>query len=73
MLISRKRQGECSALRWSEASGRYVCGVLVGGSWAPLRFLIRRWIAAGQGCDCDLLPLSPSSGQATSQEVQGPG
>ncbi|RQO63176.1 hypothetical protein DBR47_00990 [Paucibacter sp. KBW04] len=82
MLISRKRQGQCQALRWSDASGRYVCGLLAepesAASWrrslqAWLRPLLRRWIAAGQGCDCELLPQSPSSGQATSREAQGPG
>ncbi|GHC74459.1 hypothetical protein GCM10007320_11640 [Pseudorhodoferax aquiterrae] len=55
MLLSRRRQGACVALRWDEAQGRYLCGALsepaevLGVRWlAPLA---RRWIAAGIGCD----------------------
>ena len=55
MVLSLKRSGECSMLRWSAEETRYVCGALRG---APviLRPLLRRWIAAGVGCDCDLQP-----------------
>jgi hypothetical protein len=28
MVVSRKRSGACTALRWQEGQGRYVCGVL---------------------------------------------
>jgi len=28
MLVSRKRRGACDLLRWSDAQGRYVCGLL---------------------------------------------
>jgi len=55
MLLSRRRRGACSALRWDEAQRRYLCGALsepaavLGARWlAPLA---RRWIAAGAGCD----------------------
>lgn len=29
MLISRKRRGACTALVWSDASGRYRCGLML--------------------------------------------
>ena len=29
MLISRKRRGACTALGWSDASGRYRCGLML--------------------------------------------
>ena len=64
MLLSRRRLGACSALRWSDEAGCYRCGLL----WAPaevlphlpaalrplLQRLARRWISAASGCDCDL-------------------
>jgi Fe-S-cluster-containing hydrogenase component 2 len=62
MLISRKRRGACTALRWDEVGARYRCGLLT----APESFIRPRWlargvvrwarrmIAAGQGCDSDL-------------------
>ena len=60
MLLSRRRRGACVALRWNEAAGRYHCDVLAHPSshlpWLPKRWargLVARWIAAGQGCDCD--------------------
>nr|WP_291012425.1 hypothetical protein [Hydrogenophaga sp.] len=63
-VISRKRAGACSALRWDSAQRLYRCGVLsdtegvLGNRWrwaAPLlRRLARRWIAAGAGCDASL-------------------
>lgn len=71
VAISRKRQGACHALRWSEAEHRYQCGVLVdpqaflpiGLQWgAPLLVrLARRWIAAGVGCDADMDVARPES------------
>ena len=52
MLVSRRRHGACSALRWSEAEQRYHCGLLASGPpWR--RALVARWIAAGAGCDFD--------------------
>ncbi len=53
MVLSLKRSGECRMLRWSAEETRYVCGALRG---APrlMKPLLRRWIAAGVGCDCDL-------------------
>ena len=60
MLVSRRRSGPCDALVWSAAARRYHCGMLteperhVGwlGRWTQRP--MRRWIAAGQGCDSDL-------------------
>ena len=61
MLLSRRRHGACTALRWSEADARYHCGVLAEPRrwlpWLPAawgRALARRWIAAGIGCDATL-------------------
>ncbi|MBX3623162.1 MAG: hypothetical protein KF720_00015 [Rubrivivax sp.] len=62
MLVSRSRHGACKALTWNEHERRYACGMVV----APQRFGVPRWlagvtaravrrlIAAGRGCDCDL-------------------
>jgi hypothetical protein len=64
MLISRRRAGACIALQWHGGPGLYRCGLLaeprrwlpfVPAGWA--RWLARRWIAAGQGCDSDLQAL----------------
>jgi hypothetical protein len=64
MLVSRRRHGACAALLWSDERSRYLCGVASD----PARFMAPRWlaalagrfalrwIAAGQGCDCDLEP-----------------
>jgi len=72
MVLSRRRHGACSALRWQAATRTYQCGALVDtpqvlhdalprfvrrlAPWlvGVLRRLAPRWIAAGQGCDCDL-------------------
>ena len=61
MWLSRRRQGACKALDWSETDGRYRCGVLADSRrwlpWLPAawgRALARRWIAAGIGCDAAL-------------------
>jgi hypothetical protein len=64
MVLSRRRQGACVALRWHDAGQRYQCGALVGATerlalarpWQrPWRWIVWRWmrrmIAAGQGCD----------------------
>ena len=56
-----QRHGPCPALEWSAAESRYLCGLLVRPArYLPLpprgeplaRRLLARWIAAGQGCDC---------------------
>jgi len=64
MLVSRRRTGPCTALRWSDADQRYRCGMVAdpGGvtglahPWAvrALSALARRWIASGVGCDARL-------------------
>ncbi|MCG2576566.1 hypothetical protein LZ012_06100 [Dechloromonas sp. XY25] len=55
-------RGPCPALEWSPDDGCYRCGLLGHPerylAWLPaatvllIRRLMRRWIAAGQGCDC---------------------
>lgn len=54
--------GTCPALEWSPAETRYRCGLLTRPAhylWMPSAFedfarrCLARWIAAGQGCDCD--------------------
>ena len=66
-LLSRRRTGACLALQWEADQGRYRCGVLADpGRWLPAlpqrwaRALAARWIAAGQGCDSDLLAAAAS-------------
>ncbi|EHR71794.1 hypothetical protein BurJ1DRAFT_2974 [Burkholderiales bacterium JOSHI_001] len=54
-VASLRWQGRCRLLAWNAASRRYRCGALAAtrpGGW-PHR-LLRRWIAAGAGCDCSL-------------------
>lgn len=63
-LVSRRRQGTCRALQWSD-SGRYVCGLVsapaevlawLPAALAPLASLLaRRWIASATGCDASLV------------------
>lgn len=63
--VSRKRRGVCVALQWSDVDRRYLCGMVadpgqvVGwrNKWAVrgVQRLARRWIAAGIGCDADLV------------------
>ncbi|HEX5785538.1 MAG TPA: hypothetical protein VFY35_12465 [Burkholderiaceae bacterium] len=70
MLLSRKRLGACTALRWDGANHLYRCGALTqprsvlppGFRWcAPLLLrLAHRWIAAGVGCDASLEVATPS-------------
>ena len=60
VLVSGRRQGACAALVWSAGERRYLCGMLsapqrhlgVIGPW--LRGAMRRWIAAGAGCDASV-------------------
>ncbi|MBS0466254.1 MAG: hypothetical protein JSS31_03975 [Proteobacteria bacterium] len=71
--VSGRRSGPCAALRWSDAQQRYLCGVVQDAAetakhphgWRRWRgrvwqALVRRWIAAGAGCDADL-ESAPSS------------
>lgn len=58
----RQSHGPCPALLWSTDEKRYFCGLLSRTHaylpWLPdvlqkpVRKILRRWIAAGQGCDC---------------------
>ena len=61
-VISLRRSGSCGALEWSDADGRYRCGLLVKAVQAgrPAQRLVSRWIAAGAGCDASL-ELSPAA------------
>lgn len=69
MLVSRKRRGACDLLRWSDAQGRYLCGLLVDagqsqGRWAIWRRVWHAWarrlISAGSGCDASIEVAPPS-------------
>ena len=74
VLVSRRRKGACVALRWSDSPPRYVCGMVADPAsvtgwthpWAVRlqAALARRWIAAGAGCDADLVaePHAPTDG-----------
>ena len=62
-LLLRHRHGPCPALTWVPDERRYFCGmVATPASFLPLlpkplanlaSGLLRRWIAAGIGCDFD--------------------
>lgn len=68
-LLTLRRRGSCRLLRWDEANSRYRCGLF--GDEAPVaarrplaalaqrlrRRLATRWIAAGAGCDAELLAV----------------
>lgn len=64
VLVSRRRRGACRALRWSEPLQRYLCGAISAPEGLLPRFLhplapglahlVKRWVAAGQGCDAEL-------------------
>jgi len=65
-----QKQGPCPALSWSTDDRRYYCGLLSEpGRYIPhpqrltplLRTLLRRWIAAGSGCDSTTRLLSDLS------------
>ena len=72
MLVSRRRQGACVALRWEAGQQRYLCGMVadpgeVTGLRSPLlqrwlRAVAQRWIAAGAGCDAHPLEVEPATG-----------
>mgnify|MGYP003597837311 CR=1 FL=1 len=51
IIVSRRRKGACSALRWDAAAQHYRCGLM---DKAVLRPMVRRWIAAGSGCDAQI-------------------
>lgn len=65
VLVSRRRHGACRALGWSDAAGRYRCGLAADPAavlrWLPralapfVRRLALRWISAASGCDSDLV------------------
>jgi len=62
VVLSLRLKGACRVLRWDHAQRRYLCGALIGvqngPTWVarPLQALLRRWIAAGQGCDAHWEP-----------------
>jgi len=72
MLVSRRRQGACVALRWEAGQQRYLCGMVadpgeITGLRSPLlerwlRAVAQRWIAAGAGCDAHPLEVEPATG-----------
>ena len=71
VLLSRSRSGPCKALQWQEAERQYRCGALgqAQASRGLVRlksWIVRRWIAAGVGCDCDLEPLASATISDTS-------
>jgi hypothetical protein len=50
MLVSLRRRGACRALWWEAGAANYRCGLMrVPG----LNTVVKRWIAAGRGCDSD--------------------
>lgn len=59
VLLSRRRRGACVALTWDGAQSRYQCGALLRAqarpAWLawPAVALLKRWIAAGAGCDAE--------------------
>lgn len=79
MLWSRRRRGACAALSWDAASGQYRCGVLVRFQhWPWAARWVRRWIGAGQGCDCqwefatDAVASSKASEKLDEESLHGP-
>jgi hypothetical protein len=52
VLVTRRRSGACAALVWNDTENAYRCGLLAS-RWLPAAW-VRRWIAAGAGCDCTL-------------------
>lgn len=64
--------GACAALTWNEGAAHYRCGLLTDPSrwlpWLPARWaraVARRWIAAGQGCDCDYAATADAAAPST--------
>ena len=55
VVLSLRLHGACRMLQWSAVQRRYVCGALVRTQrWPLARRIVQRWMAAGQGCDCDI-------------------
>lgn len=64
IVFSRKINGACKALTWSEPGQKYRCGVIVeprqhlprGFGWLSplLSKLAHRYISAGSGCDASI-------------------
>ena len=52
VLLSRRTTGSCVAVNWQ--GSRYVCGALAKNPHGLRGWLMRRWIAAGIGCDCSM-------------------
>ena len=66
MVWSRRRHGACAALDWDAAGGHYRCGLLLRAQARPLLArLVRRWIGAGQGCDCAWEPMAAVASSTT--------
>ena len=71
IVVSRRRTGACVAVRWDEPQQLYRCGMVedplrqLGWRQAPrglsawLGRRLRRWIAAGAGCDASLMTGPP--------------
>ena len=71
IVVSRRRTGACVAVRWDEPQQLYRCGMVedplrqLGWRRAPRGFSawlgrrLRRWIAAGAGCDASLATGPP--------------
>ncbi len=64
MVLSGRRRGSCTALRWDQDQVRYRCAAVSapasvmphGTRWLAPVFarMARRWITAGSGCDATL-------------------
>lgn len=74
VLVSGRLRGACAALRWQADQNVYRCAMVCAPGtiwpWLPaalqrwVQRLAGRWIAAGQGCDCDAEPQAPEPGAA---------
>lgn len=57
IVFSLRRSGACRLLQWDGVHQRYLCGALGRAQTWPrwcarlLTALLKRWIAAGAGCD----------------------
>ena len=75
-VLTLRTRGACQWLRWMPAEKAYRCGVLQATSpdtlapdaprwkrwWRQrLHRAARRWIAAGDGCDCSMDDVQPNS------------
>jgi len=85
VLLSGRRSGACRAVRWNAQGAIYRCGAIESPAevlpaalqWlkAPLAWVLRRlagrWIAAGAGCDCDLVPEPAASTTIPASHASG--